>query len=221
MKTIEIKAEARKDVGKKSSQKIRKQKHVPCVLYGGKENIHFHAYENDFQTLIYNPSVFLINLSIDGKNYQAIMKDAQYHPVTDKVQHIDFMEVSKDTEVKIEVPVKISGNSIGVKNGGKLRIRRRKLLVKALAENLPDVLEIDITKLRIGDSLKVRDLKFDNLLLMDPPSALVTNIVSSRVAAKGMEIEEEGAEEATEEGATAEGAESPADAEGEEEKAEE
>jgi large subunit ribosomal protein L25 len=134
----------------------------------------------------------MVNFNIDGKLRQAILKEIQFHPVTDKILHIDFIEVSDNKPAVVDIPVELSGNSIGIRNGGKLRQRRRLLKVKGLISDMPDVLAIDITDLNIGDSFKVRDIQYDKLEMLDPPQAMVVGVVSSRIAAKGMiTVEEE------------------------------
>ncbi|MDZ7634821.1 MAG: 50S ribosomal protein L25 [Bacteroidales bacterium] len=127
MKTIEIKAVSRDQFGKKSSNTLRAEGNVPCVMYREKENLHFYAHQNVFRGLVYTPEVFLVNLVVDGKNYNAVMKDLQFHPVSDQLQHIDFMQVSDDKPVTIDIPLKITGESSGVKAGGKLKVKRRTL----------------------------------------------------------------------------------------------
>jgi len=206
MKVVEIKGKLRAEVGKKASNKLRAQGDVPCVLYGGDENIHFYTEEKSFYNIVYSPSVFLIKLDIEGKTYQAVMQEIQFHPVSDKIQHVDFVQIFEDKEVVINIPVNVVGNSIGVKNGGKLRVRRRNLKVKGFAKDLPDLLDVDITKLNIGGTIKVEDLSYKNLELLDPQKALVISVVSSRVVAKGMveELPEEGGGEAEGEAPAAE-----------------
>jgi large subunit ribosomal protein L25 len=206
MKSIEIKASLRKELGKKESNDLRKQDKIPCVMYGGKDNIHFSAIAKDFRHIIYTHDVYLVNLDIDGTKYQALLKDLQFHPVTDAVIHLDFVQVFEDKPVVIELPVTISGTSEGILAGGKLRQRRRYLKTKGLVKDFPDYLNIDITPLNIGDFVKVGDLKFENLELLDPARSMVVGVASSRVA-KGMELVEvtpEGATPAAE-GAAAEG----------------
>lgn len=189
MKTIEIKAVSRKDFGKKSTKSLRNEGMVPCVMYGGKENLHFFAHENEFRGLVYTPDVHLVNLIIDGKSYSAVMKDLQFHPVSDKLQHIDFIQVSEDKPVTIEIPVKITGESIGVKAGGKLRVKRRTLKVKGYTKDFPEHLTIDITNIEIGQSIKIGDLNYDNLEIIDNKRAMIVAVATSRLALK-----EEGAE---------------------------
>ena len=217
MKTVKIKRNQRKEIGKKSSKKLRKEGNVPCVIYGGKEIIHFHSLEKSLKKLIFTPHVFLIKLNIDGKDHDAIIQDVQFHPVTDRIIHLDFKEISFDSEVIINLPVKLEGDAIGVKDGGRLRLRRRKLKVKGLPEKFPNYLNIDISDMEIGDALKVGELKFDGLMLLDPHRSMVVAVASSRIA-KGMEeaiIEEEEVEEAVEDTdeATDEAASKEADSE--------
>jgi large subunit ribosomal protein L25 len=218
MKSIEFKADLRKELGKKQTIALRKQEMVPCVMYGGKENIHFSAPANDFRHLIYTHHVYQVNLDVEGKKYKAILKEAQFHPVTDDLLHLDFIEVFDDKPAVVSLPVILTGNSEGIKAGGKLRQRRRYLRVKGLIQDMPDNLEIDITSLQIGDFVKVADLQFDKLELLDPAKAMIAGVSASRIS-KGMEevieaVEEgaeageeakEGAEEAKEGGESSEG----------------
>ena len=184
MKTIEIKGILRTELGKKSSKQLRKVGNVPCVVYGGKENIHFHAHENIFTKLIYTPDIHLVKLDIDGKKLDAVLKDIQFHPVSDKIEHIDFVEVFDNVPVIINIPIKVVGDSEGVKAGGKLRIRRRTLKSRGFAQNLPEVLPVDITKVNINQSIKVGDLSYDNIELLDPKKSMVLQVATSRVAVK-------------------------------------
>jgi len=189
METIVIKGHARKDLGKKSSKKIRTSGNVPCVMYGGEEIIHFSAAELVLKKIVFTPKVYLLKINMGEKEYDALLQDIQFHPVTDRVIHIDFKQISFDKEVVVTyLPVRLTGDSIGIKNGGKLRQKRRKLKVKALPADLPDFLDIDITDLEIGDSQKVGDLTYDKLSLLDSFRAMVVAVVSSRIA-KGMEAE--------------------------------
>ena len=184
MKTIEINGSLRKELGKKSSRDLRKSENVPCVIYGGKENVHFSTHENNFTKLVYTPDAHLVKLNIDGKAYEVVLKDMQFHPVTDKIIHADFTEISENKPIVIGIPIKVSGDSVGVKAGGKLRIRRRSLLVKGFANDIPEFLPIDITELKIHDSVKVSDLSFDKIELTDPKKSMVLTIGTSRVALK-------------------------------------
>lgn len=197
MKTIEIKGQERKNLGKKSSKKIRTSGNVPCVMYGGEEIIHFSTSVLGLNKVVFTPNVYLLKIKLDGKEYDALLQDVQFHPVTDQIIHIDFKQISFDHEVDTYLPVKLVGDSIGIKNGGKLRQKRRKLKVRALPTDLPDTLEIDISDLEIGDSYKVGDLTYDKISLLDPHRSMVVAVASSRIA-KGMEEAETVGEEVTE-----------------------
>jgi large subunit ribosomal protein L25 len=217
MKTYKVKAEKREETGKKVSNRLRKSGKVPCVLYGGKENVNFTALHKDFINMIYSPDVFLIEIDLDGKAHKGVVQEIQFHPVTDKILHIDFFEVFDDKPFIVNLPVTLTGSSIGIKNGGKLRVSRRYLKVKGLVKDMPDVLNIDITNIRIGETISVGDLSFKNLTLLDPSTAMIMGVVSSRVAAKGMMLEEV---EGEGEGAVEEGAQEGEAAQKEEESAE-
>ena len=204
MKTLEIKGSLRQDLGKKESKDLRKQGIVPCVIYGGEKNLHFSAHENQFKKLVYTPDVFLVKLEVDGQVFDTVMQDIQFHPVSDSIIHIDFVQVFPDKKVTVNLPVRLTGSSVGLLEGGKLRQRRRYLKVKGLIKDMPDRLEIDLTDLNIGESMKISDLVYDNLEILDPPRAMVAGVVSSRLIAKGLrealpeEVEEVAAEEVEE-----------------------
>jgi large subunit ribosomal protein L25 len=198
MKTIEIKGSFRTELGKKSSKQIRKTGSVPCVIYGKKENIHFHAPELSFKYLVYTPEAHLVKLSIEDKEYNVVLKDMQFHPVSDKILHADFIEIFEDKPVIIGIPIKVTGDSAGVIAGGKLSIKKRNLKVKGLPKDLPEHLTIDITNLKIHEGIKVGDLLFDKIELLDPKKSMVLTIATSRVAAKSEEeVAAEAATEAT------------------------
>ncbi len=218
MKTLEIKGSLRQDLGKKKSIDLRKQEMVPCVMYGGEKNVHFYAHENQFKKLVYTPDVFLVKLELDGQNFEAVMQEIQFHPVSDKIIHIDFVQVARDRKVTVNLPIRLTGSSVGILAGGKLRQRRRALKVNGLIKDMPDRLEVDLSDLDIGDSLKISDLDYDNLDILDPPRAMVIGVVSSRLISKGMqeavpeEVEEVAVDEAAagEEGAAPQVEEAPA-----------
>ena len=193
MKTIQISAEKRTELGKKSTRELRKANHVPCVMYGGTEVSHFHAHENDFRHLVYTPNAYVVEVNLDGTKHKAVMKELQFHPVTDKLYHIDFVEVFDEKPVIAEIPILLTGAAIGLKDGGKPRQRRRVLKVRGLIQHLPDTLDIDITNVSIGDVIKVGDLAYDNLEILDPSRSMIYAIVSSRIS-KGMEMGEAEAE---------------------------
>ncbi len=217
MKTIEIKGSFRKELGKKNSKQIRKEGNVPCVIYGKEKNIHFSAHENSFKNLIYTHEAHLVKLNLDGQEYNAVLQDMQFHPVTDRILHADFVQIFDNKPVIINIPVTVTGDSVGVKAGGKLIVKRRHLKVKGLAKDLPEDLTVDVTDLKIHHSIKVGDLSFDKIELLDPKITTVVSVATSRVALK---TEEEVAAEAAAAAAAAEGAEAaaetPADEKGKE-----
>ena len=198
MKTIEIKAVSREHFGKKSTNSLRAEGNVPCVMYREKENLHFYTHENAFRGLVYTPEVYLVSLVVDGKSYNAVMKELQFHPVTDRLLHIDFMQVNEDKPVTINIPLKITGDSAGVKAGGKLRVKRRALKVKGLTKHLPDHLTIDISSLGIGQSVKIGDLNYENLEIIDNKRAMIVSVDVSRLSLKEEEAAAPGAEAAAE-----------------------
>lgn len=195
MKTIEIKAHLRKELGKKETKKLRLEENVPCVMYGGEEVVHFYAHRNAFKDIIYTPSVYIIKLDIEGKHYMAILQEMQFHPVTDIPTHLDFIQVFEDKPIIMNIPISVSGESIGIKAGGKLRLKRRTLKVRGSFKDLPDTLDIDISHLAIGMSVKVHELSYDKLELLDPQRAMLVAVISSRMAIKESELEEEEGEE--------------------------
>jgi large subunit ribosomal protein L25 len=184
MKTIEIKGSFRTELGKKSSKELRKSGNVPCVIYGKEKNIHFFAHENSFKNLVYTHAAHLVKLNIDDKVYKAVLKDMQFHPVKDNILHADFIEIHDNKPVVINIPIKVSGDSVGVIAGGKLSIKRRTLKVKGLADDLPETLPINITDLKIHEGIKVGELSYDKIELLDPKKSMVLTIATSRVAQK-------------------------------------
>ena len=207
MKKIEIKGIERTDFGKKATKKLRKEDLVPCVIYGGKENFHFYAHENEFRKIIFSADIFIVEINIDGKIIPTIVQDYQFHPTKDNVLHIDFMEINEAEPIKVAMPVKLEGLAIGVQNGGKLILNRRKLKVNGLIKDIPETLNIDVSELTIGKAFKIAELNFDNLELIGPKDEVVCAVRVTRVAVEEEEVEgEEGAEgEEGEEGTAAEG----------------
>ena len=186
MKTFELKGTIRKDTGKKYSRRLRMEEKVPCVMYGGKENIHFFMPELSFKDIVYTSNVYLLKIDIEGNNHDAVIRELQFHPVTDKIIHADFKEYYPDQPVIINLPVKIVGESIGLKAGGKLRIRRRILKARGLVKDFPEYIEIDITDLDIGHTIRIEDLKFEGLEFLDSSGSMIVSIVSARVISKAM-----------------------------------
>ena len=183
METIQIKGAKRENFGKKGSKDVRREGRVPAVIYGGHEEpIHFSLEEKEMKPLLFTPNSYIVELDIDGRKEQAVMRDVQFHPVKDYPMHVDFFRVLPGKPVAIDVPVKIVGNSEGVKLGGKLTVQKRKLRSSGLVENLPDFLEVDITNLGIGKSIFVGDLKYDNLTLLTPATTSVCAVIMTRAA---------------------------------------
>ena len=207
MKKFDLKGEIRDGFGKKAAKSFRSQGLIPCVVYGGhdEENLNFVVKQGDIRNLIYTPEVFLINLELGGKKMQAILKEAQFHPVKDTVLHLDFLHVFDDVPVVIDLPVRLTGLAAGVKAGGKLSLDSRKLKVRALVANLPEELVVNVEKLKIGKSIQVGDLKFDGLELLNAKNAVVCRVQVTRAtrsdmnAAAAEEGEETDGEETTEE----------------------
>jgi large subunit ribosomal protein L25 len=182
MKNLELNGTLRPDFGKKAAKAIRKENNVPCVLYGGEEVIHFQLPINDTNAFIYTPDIFTIELNIDGKKYMSILKEAQFHPVKDTVLHLDFLQIFENKPIQIDVPVHLSGLAQGVKDGGKLSQELRKLKIKGLYKNIPDYLNIDVTKLELGKTMQVGALKFDNIEIISTKQAVVCAVKLTRVA---------------------------------------
>jgi large subunit ribosomal protein L25 len=181
MKSITITASARSAKGKKDAKKVRDNGQVPCVLYGGKEQIHFSAPVLSFRHLVYSPEVFSVALNIDGKEYSAVMKDIQFHPVTDRIAHIDFLQTFPDKPVVIDIPVKLHGTPEGVKAGGQQVNKLRRLKVKAIPASLPDHIDLNIEALKIGDAVRVGDLKINDVEFLDSPRNIITGVRTARV----------------------------------------
>ena len=182
MKTFDVKGSTRECGGKKAAKQLRRNGLIPCIVYGGEKESAFSVPVNDFRGLVYTPNVYIVNLTVDGETMQAILKDIQFHPISGAILHVDFLQIFNEKPVTIGVPLKIVGNSEGVKAGGKLQIEMRKLNVKGLPANLPDVLEVDITSLGLGHVIKVADLHYDNLEILNAKSAVVAGVKSTRAA---------------------------------------
>ena len=186
MQVFELKGELRTDLGKKATKVLREENKVPCVLYGGKENVHFSVIEKDLSKLVYTPLVYLVKVTIDGNSYDAVMREIQFHPVTDRILHIDFYQISAEKPVIMEVPVKLKGFAEGVQAGGKLVQVIRKLKVKALPANLPGEVELDVTTLGLGKSIKVKELSFDNFEIVNAKEVVIAQVKVTR-ASKSVE----------------------------------
>lgn len=212
MKSITINGSERESVGKKATKALRNAGKVPCVVYGGEKPLHFSADELAFRSLVYTPNAHTVVIDLGGTKIDAIMQDIQFHPVTDKILHIDFYQLFADKEVTMNIPVRLQGNSPGVRNGGRLLFRKRKLAIKALPDKLPDFFDVDISKLRIGQNISVATLLKDDFTILHPDNTVVVQVKTARTAVADMDDEEEEEEEGAE-GDTApaaEGAEAPA-----------
>lgn len=184
MKSITIKGSERESVGKAATRAARNAGMVPCVLYGGDQPVHFTAEEMSFKNLVYTPNVHTVVIDLAGKSYSAILQDIQFHPVSDKILHIDFYQLHDDKEITMDVPVKITGTSPGVLGGGVLRVNQRKLKVRALPANLPDYVEANISELEMGNKLYVTKLETNNFKLLNPENTVVAQVRISRAAMK-------------------------------------
>ena len=185
MKSITIQGTKRENVGKKSTKALRDAELVPCVVYGGNEPLNFSTEEKSFKNLVYTPEAHTVSIEVDGQTIPAVLQDIQFHPITDRILHVDFYQLSEDKPVIMEVPVRITGRSKGVVAGGVLRQSFRKLKVKAIPANLPDEIVVDVTPLRIGNKLYVAALKNEAYTFMHPDNAVVAAVKMSRNAMKG------------------------------------
>jgi large subunit ribosomal protein L25 len=206
MKSITIKGSQRESVGKVSTKALRNAGKVPCVLYGGEKPLHFSADEIAFKNLVYTPNAYTAVIELEGgESFKAVLQDIQFHPVTDRILHIDFYQLFEDKPVTMNIPVRLEGNSPGVRNGGRLLFRKRKLSIKALPDLLPDEITIDISKLKIGGTITVETLLNDDYTILHPESTAVVQVKASRNVVEDEEDEDE------EEGAATEGGEAPAE----------
>jgi large subunit ribosomal protein L25 len=185
MKSITIKGSERENVGKKATKAVRDAGMVPCVIYGGSQPVHFAAEEKAFKKLVYTPNAHTVVIELaNGKKEEAILQDIQFHPVSDKILHIDFYALKEDKEIMMEIPVKVTGTSPGVLGGGVLRLNQRRLKVKALPKNLPDFVEANISELQMGNKLYVTKVVTDNYKLIHPDNTVVAQVRISRAAMK-------------------------------------
>ena len=198
MKTLAISVKARPQVGKSSTRALRNQGNVPCVLYGGEKQVTFYAHENDFRKLVYTPDTFLVELDIEGSKTKAVMQDIQFHPVTDKILHIDFLEVFDNKPVTVSLPVILQGIALGVRNGGNLLFRRPKIITKGLISNLPDSISINVEDLAIGMFIYIKDISIDGCEFLAPPNSVVVGVKTARTAILET-VDNEDDEESTEE----------------------
>ena len=182
MKTLAIQAVARAEDGKKATKSVRREGMIPCVLYGAGENVAFSIDEKAVKPLIYTPNSYIVEIDIDGKVEKAVLREVQFHPIREQILHIDFYRVQEDKPVSIAIPVRLTGNAEGVKVGGKLALSARKLVVKGMLENLPDELTIDVTPLKVGQTIFVGDLQFEGLQFVSPATQAVCAVRVTRAS---------------------------------------
>lgn len=182
MKTFQLAGTLRQELGKKASKATRSTAQIPAVLYGGENVTHFAVTQDAVRNLVYSPEIFVVDLSLEGKEVKAILKDIQFHPVTDAILHMDFLEVNEQKPVAVEVPVVLQGHAEGVRAGGKLALEMRKLKVKAIYTEIPEKLFIDVTHLGLGKTIQVGALKFEGLELLNAKNAVVCAVKLTRAA---------------------------------------
>ena len=183
MKSVSISGSPRANVGKKDATALRNAKQVPCVLYGGKEQVHFAVLAADFKDLIYTPHVHTVEIDVAGKKFNAIMQEAQFHKVNDSLLHVDFLEITAGKPVTMNIPVKTTGTSPGVRAGGKLVKKLKTLKVRGLVEKMPDTIDIAIDSLEIGQGVRVADIKLDGLTMLNASNITVVGVQTTRAAA--------------------------------------
>jgi large subunit ribosomal protein L25 len=198
MKSITINGSKRESVGKKATKALRNAGQVPCVLYGGDNPVHFSALELAFSKLVYTPNAHTVVIALGDISYKAVLQDIQFHPVTDKILHIDFYQLFDDKEIAMDIPVVLNGNPLGVRAGGVLRRNRRKLRIKALPTNLPDNIQVDISELKIGNKVYVSELLNDDYKFLHSDNTVVCQVKQSRVSVDVEEDEDEEEEGSTE-----------------------
>ena len=182
MKTLEVKAVKRAEFGKKAAKAFRREALIPCVIYGGSEEIAFTVDAKEIKPLIYTPNSYIVELNFDGKIEKAVMREVQFHPVREQILHIDFYRVQEGKPVAISIPVRLSGTAEGVKIGGKLALSARKLMVKAMVDQLPDEIVVDVTPLQVGQTIFVGDLKQENVTFVTPATTAVCAVRVTRAS---------------------------------------
>jgi len=196
MKTAQLSGSLRANVGKKDAKAIRNEGLVPCVLYGQGEQTHFAVKRVPLEKLVFSPHVYQIELDIDGKKAKAIIRELQQHPTKDTVQHIDFLELNDTKEVRVKLPVRLTGSSRGVRAGGKLMQVFRHMQCQGLPSALPEEIKIDISPMRIGHSFRVSNIEIPGVKILDPANAVVVSVKMARGAVKGSDVDPEDDEEA-------------------------
>ncbi|MDQ3394217.1 MAG: 50S ribosomal protein L25/general stress protein Ctc [Bacteroidota bacterium] len=195
MKKIEIIGYNRANLGKKEAKKLRAESYVPCVIYGGKEQIHFFAPMILFKNLVYTPDTHIVDLNIEGTKFECVLQDIQFHPVNEVILHADFLQLFKDKPVKMDIPIILEGTPDGVTKGGKLLQKLRKISIKALPDNMPDNIKVNVSKLKLGKSIKVGDLSLKKYEIINSPLVTVATVDTPRAlrGVDGVDEEEEAA----------------------------
>ena len=208
MKTFTLTGAQRKTIGKTSANVLRREGKVPCILYGGKNILHFEAIEKDFKHLVYTPDIHMIKLDVGGKQVDAILKDIQFHPVTDSIMHVDFLEVLSDKPVMMDIPVRFNGTAVGVKEGGQMLKKLPKIRVKGLISKIPATIEINVEPLKIGDYIRIKDISYDGITFLHEPVVTIVAVKTTRAVVE--EVTPAAAAAAAVAGAPAAGAATPA-----------
>jgi large subunit ribosomal protein L25 len=196
MKTAQLSGSLRTGVGKKDAAAVRNAGLVPCVLYGTGEQTHFAVKRIDLEKIIYSPEVYLVELDVEGKKATAIVRELQQHPVKDTIMHVDFLQTTDKKAIKVGLPVRLTGSSAGVRAGGRLQTVFRNLTCEGLAKDLPDAITLDITKLKIGGAIRVKDIAIEGVNLLDPANAVVVSVKMARGAVKGADADDDEEESA-------------------------
>lgn len=196
MRSVAIEGKTREELGSKNAKQLRREGMVPCVIYGGGENVHFYTDNRSFKELLYTPEALLVVISIDGKEIKSVVRDSQFHPVTEAIEHVDFFQLTEGEPVEVVAPINLVGNPRGVRNGGKMKFNLRRLTIRATEENLPGMIDLNVDELKIGDSLRVSDIPAAGFEILGDPSRSVVAINTSRNV-----VSEDGSEEGSEEAA--------------------
>ncbi len=187
MKTVVLKGEKRASIGSKDAKTMRNEGKVPCVLYGEGQLVHFYVYSPDFKNLVYTPNTYKVQLTVEGQTYLCILKDMQFHPVNESILHADFLMITNEKPVVLTIPVKLDGNSPGVRAGGKLIQKIQRMKVHGLINNIPDHIEINIDKLDLGQSIKVKQIEISGYEILDNKENAVVSVKMTRNVVKAEE----------------------------------
>ena len=198
MKVVNINGVARAATGKKATKAVRKEGKIPAIIYGDRENIHFSTTHQDVKSIVYTPEFKIAAIDVDGVAYRCVLKDTQFHPVSEQILHLDFLRLTEGETIKLDVPVKFIGNSPGVKEGGKLQQNLRRITIKTTPENMVDTVVLDISELKLGHSIRVRDIQaIEGVEVMNPPGTPVASVEIPRALRSATAAEEEEAAAAT------------------------